>query len=78
MFYYYFPKGQQEESEFFFLSRDPDYIHRHARTHLGGEPATRITQASLLNCDGSGIVLAIGSVLLLYSKGFAFSLLNNV
>lgn len=34
--------------------------------------ATRITQASLLNCDGSGIVLAIGSVLLLYRNRFHF------
>lgn len=34
--------------------------------------ATRIIQASLLNCGGSGIVLAIGSVPLLYRKRFHF------
>lgn len=48
------------------------HTRRHARTHLGVGAATHITQASLLNCGGSSIVLAIGSVLLWYSKRFCF------
>lgn len=47
------------------------YLHtrRYTRTHLSFRPKTHITQASLYNCVGSSIVLAIGSLLLLYRKG---------
>lgn len=38
-------------------------------THRSVRPATLITQARLCNCVGSSIVLAIGSLQLLYRKG---------
>lgn len=73
----FFPQtGQHEQSQFFCVSvctRQWLYFSwQYVCTPFGVGPATRITQASLLNCGGSGIVLAIGSVLLLYSKRFRF------
>lgn len=78
----FFLKQVSMNSEFFFFFVDQApvvffiavclHTRRRERTHLGIGPAKRITQASLLNCGGSVIVLAIGSVLLLYSKRFCF------
>lgn len=47
------------------------YLHTrgHTRTHHSVSPTTLITQGRLCNCVGSSIVLAIGSLLLLYRKG---------
>lgn len=47
------------------------YLHtrRYTHSHHSVSPATLITQARLRNCVGSSIVLAIGSLLLLYRKG---------